>query len=125
MNFEIDFSPFPDYVLVRTEGEPSVEGFENLLKTLVASPKWQAGTKQLVDHRNLIFKDLSAEEMRQIVLVVRKYSMRLGNGHCAFVMKNPLGFGFARMYELSGGAAIHPHIGVFYSINEAVKWLKE
>lgn len=35
LNFEIDFSPPPDYVLIKTEGEASVEGFENLLKTLV------------------------------------------------------------------------------------------
>lgn len=52
MTFEIDFSPLPDYVRIKTEGEASVEGFENLLKALVSSPKWEAGTKLLVDHRN-------------------------------------------------------------------------
>ncbi len=124
MNFEIDFSPLPDYVIVKTEGLPSAEGFENIMKALVGSPKWRAGTKQLVDHRNLLFKDLSAQEMRQIVGVIRKYSAKLGNGACAFVVKTDLGFGLARMYEMSGGEGLHVQVGIFYSIDEAVKWLK-
>lgn len=61
--------------------------------------------------------------MRQIVHVLRKYSKRLGNGPCAFVMKDPLGFGFARMYQILGGEGIHVQVGIFYTVDEAIAWL--
>jgi len=29
------------------------------------------------------------------------------------------------MYELLGGESLHHEVGVFYSVNEAVEWLKQ
>ncbi len=124
MKFEIDFSPIPDYILLKTEGEASFEGFENLFKTLVSSPQWKPGTGYLVDHRKLILKELSSKEMSGIVSLVRKYSKEYGAGPCAFVVADSLGFGLARMYELLGGEGLHPKIGVFYAMDEAIEWLK-
>ena len=56
--------------------------------------------------------------------IVKKHGKKLGNGRCAFVVKDALGFGIARMYELIGGEGIHIEVGVFYSLNEAAEWLK-
>jgi len=44
----------PDYVFVQTQGEASDRDFDDLLTMLVNSPKWVVGTRQLVDHRELI-----------------------------------------------------------------------
>ena len=124
MKFEIDFGQSPLYVLIKTEGKASVEGFDNLMKTLVNSPQWKPGTRQLADHRKLIVSEISSEEMRQLVNIVKKYSREHGNGPCAFVMQNALGFGLARMYELMGGMGIHKELAVFYEIDDAIEWLK-
>ena len=114
----------PDYVFVQTQGEASDRDFDDLLTMLVNSPKWVVGTRQLVDHRELIMKNLSSDSMQRIMDIVKKHSKKLGNGRCAFVVKDALGFGIARMYELIGGERIHIEVGVFYSLNEAVEWLK-
>ena len=114
----------PDYVLIQTQGEASDHDFDDLLTELVDSPKWMVGTRQLVDHRELIMKNLSSNSMQRIMDIVKKHSEKLGNGRCAFVVKDALGFGIARMYELLGGEIIHVEVGVFYSLNEAVEWLK-
>ena len=125
MKFEIDFSPLPDYVLIKSEGEASVEDFENILKTLAQSPRWKPGTKQLFDHRNLIVNDIFIAEMRQLVNVVRSHTSEYGSGPWAFVVQDPVSFALSQVYELLGGAALHPQFAVFYSIDEAIKWLKE
>jgi len=125
MKFEIDFSPLPDYVLIKSEGEASVEDFENLLKTLTMSPRWKPGTKQIFDHRNLIVNDIFIAEMRQLVNLVRSHTTEYGSGPWAFVVQDALSFALTKMFELLGGAAFHPPFGVFYSVEEAIKWLKE
>jgi len=125
MKCEIDFSPLPDYVLMKYEGKASSEGFDNALKTLVSSPQWKIGTKQLVDHRKANFKDFSSDDMKRVVNIVKKHHEKLGNGPCAFVVKGDFGFGLARMYEILGGDGIHVQIGIFHSIDEAIGWLKD
>lgn len=124
MEFKVNFDHMPDYVFVQTQGEASDRDFDDLLTMLVNSPKWVVGTRQLVDHRELIMKNLSSDSMQRIMDIVKKHSEKLGNGRCAFVVKDALGFGIARMYELIGGERIHIEVGIFYSLNEAVEWLK-
>ncbi len=125
MKFKIKFDHMPEYVFIRTEGNASAQGFDNLLTTLVDSPEWKTGSRQLVDHRNLVIDSLSAEDIQKIEEVVRKHTKNLGNGRCAFVVKDLLGFGLVRMYELVGGEDIHLGVRVFYSIDEAAEWLKQ
>ena len=124
MKFEINFDYMPEYVLIRTEGEASDHDFDDLLTEIVGSPRWEVGTNQLVDHRELIMKNLTLNDMKGIKDIVKKHSKKLGNGRCAFVVKDTLGFGIARMYELIGGEGIHNEVRVFYSLEEAVEWLK-
>ena len=124
MKFKINFDHMPEYVLIRTAGEASDHDFDDLLTELVDSPRWVAGTNQLVDHRELIMKNLTSNSMERIKDIVKKHSKKLGYGRCAFVVKDALGFGIARMYELIGGEGIHIEVGVFYSLNEAAEWLK-
>lgn len=124
MNFKIHFDQSPEYVYIQTEGEASVSGFDALLTELVGSPRWETGAKQLVDHRKLILGELSPGDMQKIKNIVLKHSKKLGNGRCAFVISSSVGYGLARMYGLLGGEDIHEGVGVFYTIDEGVAWLK-
>jgi len=125
MKFEINFDNMPEYVLIRTEGEASVRDFDVLLTTLVDSPKWITGTDLIVDHRKLVMDNLTSNAMERIKNIVKKHSKKMSGGRVAFVVKDTLGFGNARMYELIGGDTIHLEVRVFYSIDEAVVWLKQ
>lgn len=124
MKFEINFDQLPDYVYIQTYGEASIIGFDKLLTEIVASPNWKPGTKQLIDHRELTLHKLTSNDMRAIMNIVEKNIEKLGNGRCAFVISNTLGFGLVRMYELLGGENLHQEIAVFYTIEEAVEWLR-
>ena len=125
MKFKINFEQSPEYVYIQTEGEASAAGFDDLLTEIVESPDWITGTKQLIDHRKLNPDNLTAEDVRNIRDIVKKYAGKLGNGRCAFVVSEAVGFGLVRMYELLGGDNIHQEIAVFYTFDEAVQWLKD
>lgn len=125
MRFEINFENMPEYVLIQTEGEAGVRDFDDLLNELVESPRWVTGTSQIVDHRKLKLDNLDSEAMMQIRDVVGKHSGKLGSGRCAFIVKDDLGFGIARMYDLVGGENLHHGVKVFYSIEDAVEWLRQ
>ena len=125
MKFKIDFKQYNDFVLLKTEGHASSDGFEVLLSSLVNSPEWETGKKQLIDHRKLQAKHLTTADLHRIKSVVEMHSKKLGAGNCAFVIADELGYGLIRMYELIGGDSIHQEIAVFYDIDKAVEWLSQ
>lgn len=124
MRFIINFNQSPEYVYIQTDGAASVDGFDELLTEIVNSPNWKTGTKQLIDHRKLKAQKLTSADLNRIKDIVIKNSEKLGNGNCAFVIKDDLGFGLIRMYELLGGDEIHQEIAIFYNIDDAVEWLR-
>ena len=125
VRFEIDFEQSPEYVYIKIDGEASAHGFDELLTAIVESPNWVSGTKQLVDHRKLKPEMLISEDVKKIKDIVKRHAKKLGDGRCAFVVTDALGFGLIRMYELLGGENIHQEVAVFYTIDEAVEWLKD
>ena len=125
MKFEINFEKSPEYVYIQTDGEASVRGFDELLTAIVESPNWITGSKQLVDHRKLKPEKLTPDDVRSIGNIVKKHAEKLGNGRCAFVVSEAAAFGLVRMYECLGGEDIHQESAVFYTIDEAVDWLKD
>ena len=120
MKFEINFDHMPNYALIRTSGKASVHGIVKMLTELIDSPCWKTGTNQLIDHRKLILHKFTSDDMRKLRDIIQKKSKKLGNGRCAFVVRDALGFGLARMYEFLGGEDIHQEVDVFYTINEAI-----
>ena len=124
MTFEISFDTSEDYVYVKTAGHASPEGFDRLMTALVNSPQWKRDGKQIIDHRNLKGKNLRAGEIQQIKNIVSNYKEQIGHGKVAYVIPDTLGYGLVRMYELMGGQNLHREMAVFYTLDEAVEWLK-
>ena len=125
MKFEINFEKLPEYVYIQTDGEASAQGFDELLTAIVESPNWITGSKQLVDHRKLKPEKLTPDDVQRIGDIVKSHAEKLGNGRCAFVVSNTLGYGLIRMYDCLGGDDVHQESAVFYTVDEAVKWLTD
>jgi hypothetical protein len=67
--------------------------------------------------------NLASDDIRIIEDIVKRHSKKMGNGRCALVVDDALGFGLARMYELIGGESVHQEVGVFYESDKAIEWL--
>ena len=125
MEFTIKLDRMPAYVLIETRGQPSEHDFDTLLSTLVEAPDWIPGAHQIVDHRDLRVGELTLNLIERIYQVVLHYRDKLGDGKVAIVVQNSCGFGLSRMYDLIGGEHIHRDIDVFYSLDEAARWLEQ
>ncbi|MCK5222326.1 MAG: hypothetical protein KAR14_12150, partial [Candidatus Aminicenantes bacterium] len=93
MNFILDFENMPDYVLLRTNGSIEVEGVDKMMNDLLNSLEWITDSPQIVDHRELDLTGMAADEMKDIWGIIKNHSERLGDGPCAFVVGDELGFG--------------------------------
>ena len=122
MTYDFDFSCMPDYAIIQTHGLATVDEFSNLLNDLTESTQWTAGTKQLVDHRNLDLSQLQAEDIRRIRNIVMLYSDRLCIGRCAFVVQGSMGLLAAESYCFIAEDA-HAQSRVFTSRQDAQNWL--
>jgi hypothetical protein len=123
MKYEFDLNLSRGYICIRTYGEASVRGFEKLMTEIADLPNWKPETNLLIDHRKLNSSNFSSDEMDEVKDLVTEKKEIIGNGRCAFVVSNKLGYGIARMYGLLGGEFIHAEIDVFYSEDEAIAWL--
>lgn len=122
MTYDFDFSCMPDYVIIQTHGLANSDDFSSLLNDLTQSPEWVTGSKQLIDHRDLDFSQLQADDIRRIRNIVMLYSDRLGTGMCAFVMQGSMGLLSAESYCFIAND-VHSQTRVFTSMQAAQNWL--
>ena len=123
MRYDCQFLLIPGCVCIRTHGEASLTGFARLIEEVTGSSDWKPGTGLLVDNRRLKPGKLSVVEMDRIKDLLKEKQKILGNGRCAFLVDNQVGFGLSRMYGLVGCETIHSAIEIFHSEEDALEWL--
>ena len=125
MKFDIIFDHMPKYVLMRTYGEASAQGFHDLVSTLVNSSEWAPGAGKLMDHRKLSAENLTNDDVKRIEEITKDYGKQLGSGNVAFVVRDSESYGLVRMWGLFGGESSRIDTRIFFSIDEAVRWLEQ
>ena len=122
MEHAIEFGGAPQDVTIRTSGPATAAGLIAFVTELVADPRFRPGMAVLVDHSDLDARPLTGADIRAMADVVIKLDDRIGTSRVAILVPNPLTFGYARMYELHA-AETQLHSRVFYSRDDALKWL--
>jgi len=87
MKYSFDFSHLPDYILVKTGQFAVVDDFYKLLKDLIDSAKWQTGTPILIDHRDVMAKQLAASAAGRLHDIYEFNAERLGGSKCALLFE--------------------------------------
>jgi hypothetical protein len=125
MNYKFIYDHLPLYVLAQTEGRATVREFDAMLRQLVNAPEWKTGYNQIIDHRKLDISLLTPFDMRDVTNTILKYREKIGNGRCAFIVSDPRVYGYTRMYEMMGGKNLPIEMEIFYTMEEAVHWIRE
>jgi hypothetical protein len=119
---KVDYSIDKQQRLVRTTAEGCVT-FEDARvhqNRLLADPDFDASFDQLIDATYATKFDISAEEARD--LAMRR--MFAPEARRALVATEPHIFGLARMMEIYREGLEGAEVQVFYSISNALKWLR-
>ena len=107
--------------LIRTfaEGRVTFDDVKEHQDRLLADPDFDASFDQLIDTTTVSKFEISADEAR--VLATRRiFSL---DSRRAFVATEPHVFGLARMMEIYREDIEYAEVEVFYSMDEALKWL--
>lgn len=119
---KVDYSIDKERRLIRTTAEgcvtfEDVRGHQN---RLLADPDFDASFDQLIDATYAAKFDISAEEAR--VLAMRR--MFSAEARRAFVATEPNIFGLGRMMEIYREGLEGAEVQVFYSLGNALTWLR-
>jgi hypothetical protein len=107
-------------IVTTAEGHVMFDDIRSHQDRLLADPIFDASFDQLIDTTPATTIDISADEARDLASrrIVSPESRR------AFVATKPHIFGLGRMMQIYHEDLGYADVHVFYSINEALEWLK-
>ena len=106
-------------VLTKAEGCVTFDDVRRHQDRLLADPEFDASFDQLIDATSVTKVDISPDELRT---VAHRHVFSLKSRR-ALVATKPDVFGVGRMMEIYQEDSGHTELEVFYSMDEALKWL--
>ena len=107
-------------ILTTAEGSVTFDDITGHQDRLLADPDFDASFDQLIDTTAVTKVDLSTNEAR----ILAKSPLVSPESRRAFVATEPEIFGLGRMMEIYHEALGYADVRVFYSMDEALKWLE-
>lgn len=123
MEHEFIFYPKKNFVIIRTHGHATLEGFKTFVIDLLKDTQWVKGMTILVDHRDVDFNGISKVDVDTYRNFIIENSDIIGPARIAAVVSEALGYGLGRMWEIPLRCEVAFEHHVFYSISDAVTWL--
>lgn len=123
MEHKFIFYPEKYFVIIRTHGYATLDGFKAFVTDLLQDTNWVRGMSILVDHRDVDFSGISKVDVDKYQNFIIAYADIIGPARIAAVMSGVLGYGLGRMWEIPLRCEVVFEHHVFYSIHDAVTWL--
>ena len=118
--FEFSLNAEQQYVQTKYFGEVCMSDIE---EAVTQGNALYPNLDSLVDFSEASLKELSAQDVRQLVRLATEHEPQGIN--CAFVAPENLEFGLSRMYATMADADLPQNRAIFRSLPEARAWLTE
>lgn len=123
MHPEIQFVSKYQSLTIQLRGKVSFHRIALYLKRLLNDPQWDSGMKVLIDCRNICIRHLATRVIYDIAEIFKINKNRIGQGQWAFVMRNKVDYGLARMWQLLTEDYVDFNSQICMSLEEAWEWL--
>ena len=123
MKYEISIED--KVVLVIVSGTPSPKEYGWVARDIANLPEWTPGMRVLIDYSYLDLHDEAGTNADLYVQAVIPYKTLLGNTRCACVNTNPIEYGLGRMWQFLMETYTNTQIRIFYTYEEAMRWLSD
>lgn len=110
-------------IIIRLTGKASFQQMALYLRSLIRYPHWEPGSSILLDCRQLSVRHLTTSVIFDIADLFKINGPQLGDGLWAFVMKNTVGYGLARMWQELTTEEVNFSSRIFTTVREALEWL--
>ena len=124
MQPEIRFESDYQSIIIRLKGKASFQHVVLYLKSLLDHHCWNPGLKVLVDCREISIRHLTTQTIYDIAELFKLNTKRIGDGQWAFMMKNKVDYGLARMWQMLTEDYVDFSNQIFLSFEEAREWLE-
>ena len=124
MEYSLDFESEPGTLIVTVSGPATIEQLLGYQAEYLADSRWSPGMKVLTDLRGFDSSLVTSDEVRAIAASNNLKADLFGSGRTAVVVSEPATFGLLRMFQFHTDAAGFDQ-RVFYSLEEARRWLAE
>ena len=114
-----------DIALVIISGKVTPLGYGQVARDLLNRPEWKPGMKTLIDYSYIDLSEETGAAANFFAEALAPYKEALGRGRCACVNSNPADFGLGRIWQIFMEKLTHLQIGIFYSYEDALRWLSE
>ena len=122
MHIETQFDLEKSVRIHQVSGVVNLSEFEEGLRALYASPKFNPDLNALWDVRQADFSNVSPNDVRSLMQMVASHWGKDGKCRAAIVVAGMAEYGISRMYESQFGPAAPCKIKVFMDIELAWKW---
>jgi hypothetical protein len=122
MHIETQFDLVKAVRIHQVSGVVNLSEFEEGLRALYASPKFNPDLNALWDVRQADFGNVSPNDVRSLMQMVASHWGKDGKCRAAIVVAGMAEYGISRMYESQFGPAAPCKIKVFMDIELAWKW---
>jgi hypothetical protein len=124
VEYSLDFESEPGTLIVTVSGPASLEQLLAYQTEYLADPRWSPGMNVLSDLRDFDSNTITADQVRALAASNNLRADLFGSGRTAVVVSEPATFGLLRMFHFHTDAAGFDQ-RVFYSLEEARRWLAE
>ena len=124
MNMETQFDLEKKVRIHQISGDVNLPQFQELMRSLYASPNFDPAMNALWDYRQADFSKVTNEDVRAFIQIVASYWNKDVNGkyRAAIVVAGMAEYGICRLYESQFGPTAPCKMKVFLDIDLAWKW---
>ncbi len=125
MEHEIIWDSEPEDAYVKGAGTATVEAMDSCIQSLTSDPRFRAGSRVLIDHRQADWSQMTPRNVLAVVNLLSRAAARFGATHCAMVMGRAVDFGLARMQQhyAEADSELQIEFRIFSTIDDARRWL--
>jgi hypothetical protein len=124
VEYSIEFGGDPSGVTFTTSGQADLAVILRANDEFLADGRFRPGMPVLADHSALDTTPLSSADAKLIGDAYRRFLEHVGKSAVAIVVGHPASFGLVRMAEAYAGAPESGNVGIFYSRDDAIGWLR-
>lgn len=125
MEFELEWVR-PSLLICRVSGVATVEGCEDLMRTVISRPQFRSGISVITDETGVDASALTASDIEQIARLAAQFADP-SPVRSAIVAgpDSPVRYGLTRMFKAYADMRRNTAIKVFDTLDEAMAWIGE
>jgi len=110
-------------LIISTTGPATVRDILAMVDEAIRDSRRRRGTNVIVDYRRSELDALSGGETHALASVIKKLKEEIGGGRIAHVVSRTVDYGMIRMWENLIADEVLFEFQVFFSIDDARKWV--